>query len=103
MELCLSGRALSAQEAKDNGLIARVVPHENLLTETIKLAEEIAKQSPLVVKLIKESVNRSQEVSLSEGLLFERRIHQAGLALPDAREGMQAFVEKRKPNWPSKY
>jgi enoyl-CoA hydratase/carnithine racemase len=99
MELCLSGRPMSAQEAKDSGLIARVLPHENLLTETIKLAEQIGKQSPIVVRLIKEAVNRSQESSLAEGLLFERRIHQAGLNLPDAKEGMAAFVNKQKPNW----
>ncbi len=81
MELCLTGRPLTAQEAKNSGLIARVVAHDNLLSETIKLGENIAKQSPIVVRLIKEAVNRSQEVSLSEGLLFERRVHQAGLAL----------------------
>jgi enoyl-CoA hydratase/carnithine racemase len=81
MELCLTGRPMNAKEAKEAGLVARVVPHENLLVETIKLAEEIASKSSTVIKLIKEAVNRSQEVSLSEGLLFERRMFQAGLAL----------------------
>ncbi|KAI6191158.1 hypothetical protein M3Y97_00197700 [Aphelenchoides bicaudatus] len=99
MELCLTGRKMTADEAKHCGLIARVLPHESLLIETIKLAEEIGKHSPIVVRLIKESVNRSQEVSLSEGLLFEKRVHEAGLALSDAKEGMEAFVQKRKPNW----
>ncbi|CAD5227646.1 unnamed protein product [Bursaphelenchus okinawaensis] len=99
MQLLLSGQSISASEAKAVGMISFVVDKEKLLPETIKLAEKIAEQSPKVVRLIKEATNKAFELSLEEGLSFERRMNQAGMGLKDRVEGMMAFVEKRMPKW----
>ena len=99
MELCLSGRMMDAQEAERAGLVARVVAADKLLEETLKVAERIAGKSRPAVMMCKESVNRSHETSLSEGLLFERRQFHSLFASEDQKEGMAAFVEKRKPQW----
>jgi len=102
MDLCLTGRTMDAQEAERSGLVARVVPLDKLMEETMKVAEKIASSSLPVVMMIKESVNRAFESSLSEGVLFERRLFHSQFALEDQKEGMAAFVEKRKPGFKNK-
>ncbi len=97
MDMCLSARMLSAQEADRYGLVSRVVANEQLLAETMALAERIAGYSLPALMAIKESVNRAWESSLTEGILFERRELHARFASADAHEGMHAFLEKRKP------
>jgi hypothetical protein len=97
MDLCLTARMMDAAEAEKSGLVARVIPADQLLEETLKAATTIAGFSLPVVMMIKESVNRAYESSLNEGLLFERRVfHSPAFALEDQKEGMAAFVEKRK-------
>ena len=97
MDLCLTARMMDATEAESAGLVARVIPAEQLLDEALKAATTIAGYSLPVVMMIKESVNRAFESSLNEGLLFERRVFHAAFAVEDQKEGMAAFVEKRKP------
>lgn len=97
MDLCLTARMMDAVEAERAGLVARVVPAESLIEETLAAAETIAGYSQPVVMMIKESLNRAFESSLAEGLLFERRAFHAAFALADQKEGMAAFVEKRPP------
>ena len=99
MDLCLTGRFMDATEAEKSGLVARIYPAEQLLEETLKAAQTIAGFSLPVVMMIKESVNRAFESSLNDGLLFERRVFHASFGLHDQREGMSAFVEKRKPEF----
>ena len=99
MDMCLTARMMDAAEAESAGLVARVVPADKLLEEAIAAAETIAGFSLPVVMMIKESVNRAFESSLNEGLLFERRVFHAAFALNDQKEGMAAFVEKRKANF----
>ncbi len=99
MELILTGRLLSAEEAHFYGLVSKVVPIEMYLAEAIALAGEIAAQSPVAVQLGKEAVNRSFETQLDEGLAFERKNFYLTFASADQKEGMAAFVEKRKPNF----
>ena len=90
---------LDAQEADRYGLVSRVVPDADLLERTLALAAQIAGYSLPALMAIKESVNRAYESSLSEGVLFERRELYARFASEDAHEGMQAFLEKRKPQF----
>jgi len=97
MDLCLTGRFMDAAEAEKCGLVARIYPLEQLEAETLKAAQTIAGYSLPVVMMIKEAVNRAFESSLNEGLLFERRACHATFAVEDQKEGMAAFVEKRKP------
>lgn len=99
MDLCLTGRMMSAAEAEQAGLVARIFPAEHLLEETLKAAQTIAAYSLPVVMMIKESINRAYESSLNEGLLFERRVFHATFATEDQKEGMAAFAEKRKPSF----
>lgn len=99
MDMCLSARMMDAAEAEKAGLVARIYPADQLLDETLKAAQTIAGFSLPVVMMIKESVNRAFESSLNEGLLFERRVFHAAFAVEDQKEGMAAFVEKRKPNF----
>jgi enoyl-CoA hydratase len=99
MDLCLTGRRMKADEAERAGLVARVVPAAELMAEAIKTAEKIASLSRPLVMLAKEAVNRSFEVSLAEGLRFERRAFHAIFATEDQKEGMNAFAEKRKPSF----
>ena len=99
MEWCLTGRMVDAQEAERAGLVARVVPVADLETEALALAKKIASFSLPVVLKIKESINRAFESSLTDGLAFERREFHATFALEDQKEGMRAFVEKRKPQF----
>jgi enoyl-CoA hydratase len=96
MDLCLTARMMDAAEAEKAGLVARIIPADQLLEETLKAAATIAGFSLPVVMMIKESVNRAFESSLNEGLLFERRVFHSAFALEDQKEGMAAFAEKRK-------
>ncbi len=102
MELVLTGRFISADEALQYRLINKVVPVEMLMHETLTLAKEIAQQSPIAIMLAKEAVNRSFETHLDEGLHFERKNFYLAFASEDQKEGMAAFVEKRKPNFKGK-
>ena len=102
MEMVLTGKFISAEEAEKHGLVNRVVPVELYLDEALKLAGEIAKMSPVAVKLAKESVNRSFETGLDEGLYFERKNFYMCFASEDQKEGMNAFVEKRTPQFTGK-
>jgi enoyl-CoA hydratase len=99
MDMCLTGRMIDAAEAERSGLVARVVPAAALLDEALAVAAKIAGYSLPAVLKIKESINRAYESSLAEGLLFERREFHATFALEDQKEGMRAFVEKRKPDF----
>ncbi len=99
MDMCLSARTLSAQEADRYGLISRVVPDSQLQELALKLASQIANYSLPALMAIKESVNRAHESTLTEGILFERRELHARFASTDAHEGMRAFLDKRKPNF----
>ena len=97
MDWCLTGRMIDAAEAERSGLVARVVPAAEVEKEALAVAAKIASFSLPVVLKIKEAINRAYESSLSEGLLFERREFHSTFALEDQKEGMRAFVEKRKP------
>jgi enoyl-CoA hydratase len=99
MDLCLTARTMDAQEAERAGLVSRIVSSDKLLDEALAVAEKIAGYSAPVVMMIKESVNRAYESSLAEGVLFERRLFQSQFALEDQKEGMAAFLEKRKPSF----
>ena len=102
MDLCLTARMMDAQEAERAGLVSRVVPLERLAEEAFAAAEKIAGCSAPVAMMIKESINRAYESSLSEGVRVERRVFHSQFALEDQKEGMAAFVEKRKPNFKNK-
>ncbi len=97
MDLVLTGRKMDAAEAERAGLVSRIVPADRLLDEAVEAATTISSLSRASVLMAKESVNRSFEVSLSEGLRFERRLFQSLFATQDQKEGMDAFIEKRKP------
>ncbi len=99
MDMCLTARFMDATEAERAGLVSRVVAADKLVEEALAAAEAIAGFSLPVVMMIKESVNRAYESSLNEGLLFERRVFHAAFALNDQKEGMAAFVDKRKPDF----
>jgi len=99
MDLCLTARTMDAQEAERAGLVSRVVPADKLMEEALALAQKIAGYSTPVVMMIKESINRAFESTLAEGVLFERRLFHSMFALEDQKEGMAAFVEKRKPTF----
>lgn len=99
MEMCLSGNQISAQEALSRGLVSKVFPPEKLVDEAIKLGEKISEYSPLIVALCKESVNYAYNSNLSQGLQFEKKLFYSSFATNDRKEGMTAFIEKRKPNF----
>ena len=99
MDMCLTARLMDAHEAERAGLVSRVVKAEQLLDEALAAAARIASYSVPVAMMIKESVNRAYEASLSEGLLFERRTFHASFAMQDQKEGMAAFVAKRKADF----
>ena len=99
MEMVLTGRMMDAEEAERAGLVSRVVPADRLLDEALAVAAKIAEQSLPAVMMAKESVNRAYELTLDEGVRFERRLFQSTFALADRREGMQAFADKRKPDF----
>ena len=99
MEMVLNNRTLSAQEALQYGLINRVASVEDYLAEALQLAAEIAARAPLAVQFGKAAVNKAFELSLSEGLEVERSAFYTLFATDDQKEGMAAFIEKRKPEW----
>lgn len=102
MDLCLTGRMMDAAEAERAGLVSRVVAADRCLDEAIEAATVIAAYSTPSVMMAKESINRAFEGSLSEGMLFERRMFHSLFATEDQKEGMAAFVEKRKPDFTNK-
>ncbi len=102
MEMVLTGKPISALEAKEYGLVLRVVPVELYLKEAKLLAKEIAARPPLSVRLAKESVLKSFDTTIEVGLEFERKNFYLLFASEDSKEGMQAFVEKRHPSWKGK-
>ncbi|THF55734.1 enoyl-CoA hydratase [Ollibium composti] len=97
MDMVLTGRMMDATEAERSGLVSRVVPAADLVEEAMKAAEKIADFSLPAVIMAKEAVNRSYDLTLAEGLRFERRVFHSMFALDDQKEGMAAFAEKRKP------
>jgi enoyl-CoA hydratase len=97
MDLCLTGRMMDAAEAERCGLVARLVPADQLMAEAVKMAEAIAAMSRPIAMMAKECVNRAFETTLAEGIRFERRVFHSTFATEDQKEGMAAFVEKRKP------
>ena len=99
MEIVLNGRFLTAAEALKHGLINRVVPVELYLQEAIKLAAEIAARAPVAVRMGKEAVNMAFETTLQAGVAHERRLFYLLFATEDKKEGMDAFINKRKPEW----
>jgi enoyl-CoA hydratase len=102
MDMHLTGRFMTAEEAERSGLASRVVPTKKLLEEAMTAAAKIAEKSALATMAAKEAVNRAEEVSLSEGLLFERRVFHSLFATEDQSEGMSAFIEKREPQFRDK-
>jgi enoyl-CoA hydratase len=102
MDMCLTARMMDAAEAERAGLVSRVVPAEKLMEEALAVAAKIAGYSAPVVMMLKESINRAYETALSEGILFERRLFHSQFALEDQKEGMAAFLEKRKPVFKNK-
>lgn len=99
MELCLTGRNMDAQEAERAGLVARILPADQLLAEALSSAAKIASYSLPTTMMVKEAINRAYESALQEGLLFERRSFHAAFATEDQKEGMAAFMEKRKASF----
>lgn len=102
MEMILNNRTLSAQEAYQFGLLNRVVPVERYLDEALQLAEEVASRAPLAVQAAKRMINQSYERTLAEGLAEEKQAFYNLFASEDQKEGMKAFIEKRKPEWKGK-
>lgn len=99
MEIVLTGNQVTAAEAEKMGLVSKVFPPDQLLNEAIKLAEKISSNSPLIVKLAKESVNTAYETTLREGLKLEKQLFYGTFATKDRKEGMTAFAEKRPPKF----
>ncbi|MEV0277924.1 enoyl-CoA hydratase [Streptomyces sp. NPDC050610] len=99
MDLCLTGRTMDAAEAERAGLVSRIVPSDELLTEALATAATVAEMSAPVTMMVKESVNRAFETTLAEGVRFERRLFHATFATADQKEGMAAFMEKRPPSF----
>ena len=99
MEMCLTGRMMGAEEAERAGLVAKVVPADQLLDEALKTAETIAGMAPLAAIATKEMVNAAFETGLAQGILFERRLFHGLFGTEDQKEGMSAFVAKRKADW----
>jgi len=102
MEMILTGRSISAEEAYRVGLVNRIVPPESLMEEAKKVAAEIASKPPLSVRAAKESILKAQDTSLEVGLDFERKAFYMLFATEDGKEGMRAFLEKRKPTFKGK-
>ncbi|AWD21961.1 enoyl-CoA hydratase [Fuscovulum blasticum] len=99
MDMHLTGRFMDAAEAERCGLVSRVFPAKSLVEEALKIAGKVAEKSMLTAMVVKEAVNRAQETTLAEGLLFERRMFHATFATADQKEGMAAFLEKRQPQF----
>ena len=99
MDMCLTGRMMDAQEAERAGLVSRVVPAEDLMTEAAAVATTISQMSRSAARMAKEAVNRAFESTLTEGLLYERRLFHSAFATEDQSEGMAAFIDKRPPTF----
>jgi enoyl-CoA hydratase len=99
MDLCLTGRMMDATEAERSGLVSRILPLENFLDETLKIAHHIAGMPRTSLMLIKEAINAAYETSLREGIHLERRLFHATFSTHDQKEGMTAFLEKRPANF----
>jgi len=102
MDMHLTGRFMDAAEAERCGLVSRVFPAKELMPEVMKIAQKIVEKSMITTMMVKECVNRAQETTLAEGLLFERRAFHAVFATEDQKEGMAAFLEKRQPQFRDK-
>ncbi len=102
MDMCLTGRMMDAAEAERSGLVSRVFPAASMLEEALKIAATIADMSLVATMMTKETVNRSYETTLTEGIRFERRVFHSMFATDDQKEGMAAFVDKRKPAFKGK-
>ena len=102
MEMILTGKSISAEEAYRIGLVNRVVPAESLMEEARKMAAELASKPTISVRAAKEAILRAQDTALEVGLEFERRAFYMLFATEDGKEGMKAFIEKRKPNFKGK-
>ncbi|MDB5693766.1 MAG: enoyl-CoA hydratase, partial [Alphaproteobacteria bacterium] len=99
MEMCLTGRMMGAEEAERAGLVARVVPAETLLEEALATAAAIAGMAPLAAIATKEMIQAAFETGLAHGIVFERRLFHGLFGTEDQKEGMNAFVDKRKADW----
>jgi len=99
MEMCLTGRMMDSAEAERAGLVARVVPAEKLIEDALAIAKTIAGMAPLAAIAVKEQVNAADELPLSHGVSFERRLFHGLFGTEDQKEGMAAFVGKRKADW----
>ncbi len=102
MDMCLTGRMMDAQEAERSGLVARVVPLDDLMDVVAEAARKIAGQSQPIAMMTKETINAAFEMSLAQGIRYERRLFQSMFTTDDQSEGMTAFVEKRKPHFKNK-
>lgn len=102
MEMCLTGRMMSAEEAERSGLVSRIVSLDDLEDEALKVAGKIAELSQPIVMMCKESVNKAYETTLKEGIMFERRVFHSTFATEDQKEGMAAFAEKRSAAFKNK-
>jgi len=102
MDMCLTGRMMDAEEAERAGLVSRIVPLDDLMEETNEAARKIAAQSMPISMMTKETINSAFEMTLSQGILFERRLFQSMFTTEDQKEGMAAFSEKRKPHFKNK-
>ncbi|CAD6195001.1 unnamed protein product [Caenorhabditis auriculariae] len=99
MEVCLTGNRFTAQEAQMAGIVSRIFPPKELVSEAIKLGEKISSKSPILIQMIKEAVKVAYETNMQQGLQYERRLFHSTFATNDQKEGMTAFAQKRKPNW----
>ncbi|XP_058795269.1 probable enoyl-CoA hydratase, mitochondrial [Phymastichus coffea] len=99
MEIVLTGQQFSAQDAEKSGLVSKVLPDDQLVSEAVKLGEKIAAHSQVAVAMAKDSVNKAYETTLQQGLDYEKRLFWGTFALADQKEGMKAFVEKRAPKF----
>ena len=102
MDMNLTGRFMDADEAERSGLVSRVVPAKKLMDEAMSVAQKISEKSMITVMAIKEAVHRADQMPLSEGILFERRVFHSMFATEDQKEGMAAFTEKREPQFRDK-
>jgi enoyl-CoA hydratase len=99
MDVILTGRFLTAREALAFGLVSRVVPKEHFLTEALRVAHELCKKPPLALRIAKDAIRKAHEMSLAEGLEYERKLFYLLFATEDQKEGMRAFLEKRPPQF----
>ncbi len=102
MDMCLTGRMMDAEEAERSGLVARIVPADDMVDEAVKMAGKIAEMAPLATLAVKEMVNAAFETTLQQGVQFERRLFHGLFGSEDQSEGMAAFVEKRPGKWTGK-